>query len=206
MVYSVSNDGHVGCSLARKSAVSKFRPGGGKSRQQPLFSVALLPERGSVGGLLVGSFSLVMWLDLDTKLVLRTFGGHIGAVATLQTFSVASEPIPYLLSAGASEKDRTISVWKLDPSSGGKRDVEEAEPLALLNVNETVSSLTSIVPRADEDWDGVLIGCVSKSGVFRGFEVDPCSKRRKKKAVRPKVTVQVRKKKWRKKLRFKERH
>ena len=189
VVYSVSKDGCVGRLVSNKSSSTKFRPGGGKRR--PLYSVALLPEEAvGPGGLLVGSFAQVMWVDLDTQVVLRTFGGHVGAVGALHALAVSPGRPPYALSAGSGEKDRMVSVWRLE----AKGEEEELRPEALLNVSEPVGWVTAAAPAAlDEEEEGdILVGCVSRTGVLRCFEVETASKRKKKsKAVRPKITVQV---------------
>ena len=81
-----------------------------------------------------------------------------------------------------------VTVWKLE------KDAKE-DYLTMLNVNESVN-FACVAKRAEEeeaeeDADA-LIGTVSSTGVFRAFEFDPRSKRRKSKMInRPKLTVKV---------------
>ena len=188
VVHSVSQDGCVGTLHVRKGTSSKFRPGGGgggAGKRRPLFSVALL--RDGSNGLLAGTFSRVLWVDLDARAVLREFGGHVGAVSALAALPPSPRnPAPLAVSAGASEKDRAASVWRLD---------EVERPEALLNVNETAESVV-ISESGEEGGGNVLVGTVSRTGVFRCFELDAAAaggggKRKKTRTIKPKVTVQV---------------
>ena len=178
-LYSCSSDGFVGFFNVRKSSFSKFRVGD-DSRKHAFYSMGLHPSESS---LLLGTDTNVLWVDLDTKLTLRSFGGHVGEVASINVFVGSTGPA--FVSHGAGDKDLALSVWSLE--EGGKKGAEEVQPAATLNVNESVSAVTAVP--AGEGF--VHVGAVSRSGVFHAFEYDPASKRKKNKSQRPKLTVQV---------------
>ncbi len=187
-MYSASKDGHIGVWRVRKATSSKFRPV--SSAKHPLSSLALLPEEVAGNGVLVGAEAQVMWVDMDARTVVRTFDGHSGAVAAIEVFSLPSvAKSAFFLSTGSSEKDRMINVWRLEAKGKTKKEEAEMKPEAFLNASEALESLT-VTASNDGDEEVALVGCVSKTGVFRLFDFDPNSKK-KGKAGRPKVTVQV---------------
>lgn len=151
-------------------------------KRQALFSLSLHPSESSI---VVGAVAKVLWIDLDTQSTLRTFSGHQGDVITLRVFSPANTTFTFAVSGGAGDKDRVLSVWKLDSDDENK----DAQPAAMLNVNDTVGSLCLAEEPEDSSW---LVGAVTKSGVhcFQ-FEPEVSGGRKKGRPVRPKVTVQV---------------
>ncbi len=174
-VYSCSHDGSVGCLLAKKSVVSTFQP---EDKKQPLLSLAVTPEG---NGLLVGAVTSIFWIDIDTKVTLRSFASHCnGGVTSLSVIAIAPELPLFVLSAGNGDKDRLVSVWRL-------QEAETKEPDAMLNVNEVVRTISAA--RTDEGL--AVISCVSRSGVLTCFQFDPASKRKKNKVIRPSATIQV---------------
>jgi WD40 repeat protein len=185
LVYSCSDDGHIGTFVLKKpSATSKFKVEG---KKQTLQALALHPDGASI---FVGTVAKVLWIDLDTKAVLKSMVGHKGEVSVLELFTVSPEQPPFLISAGNSERDHVISVWKVDAAA--KADEDDGLPEAMLNANECVSFACAARDNSEDASEGdALIGCVSASGVFRAFDFDPRSKRKKNKAIRPRATVQV---------------
>ena len=160
----------------------KFLPDEGTKKRQALHSLALHPSESS---LLAGSVAFVFWIDIDTKSTLRKFSAHQGNVTTLQVFrSSAGSGSPYALSGGAGDKDRVLSVWKLDTEGG------HDSPTTLLDANDSVSSVSLFEDTAEDCW---ILGAVTKAGMVQCFEFDPeGSKGRKKgRPVRPKGTIQV---------------
>jgi len=186
-VFSASDDGHVGCIDAKKLSVAyRFMPEGDRPKREALHSI-VLAENSSI---LVGGAARILWLDLDTKSVLRVLvGGHVGYVTALALLPLPRAE-PLLFSAGAGDKDRAVAVWRLERVAGQA----EMSPETSLGVNETVAAVSaSLSATHDDDGDlgDVVVTCVSLGGVLRLFEFDPNAKRKKIKTLRPKATVQV---------------
>ena len=198
-VYTCSADGFVGRLSLKKSSFSKFRPEGLAKKRQGLFSLALHPSQSSA---LVGATARVLWVDLDTQSNLASFSGHLqGDVMTLRVFGGLLAP--HVMVGGVGDKDRVVSVWKLE-AAGGKESNGESSldvsasgtvrvPSAVFDTNDSVKSAFAVENKKDEDW---ILGAVTKSGVLHCFHFNPdeagVRKKKRGKPIRPKTTVQVR--------------
>ena len=196
-VYTCSADGCVGRLSLKKSSFSKFRPEGLAKKRQGLFSLALHPSQSSA---LVGATARVLWVDLDTQSNLASFSGHLqGDVMTLRVFGGLLAP--HVMVGGVGDKDRVLSVWKLE-AAGGKESNGESSldvsasgtaPSAVFDTNDSVKSAFAVENKKDEDW---ILGAVTKSGVLHCFHFNPdeagVRKKKRGKPIRPKTTVQVR--------------
>jgi len=190
-VFTCSSDGCVGRLSMTKSSFSKFRPEGFSSKKrQGLFSLALHPSQSSA---LLGATAQVLWIDLDTKSTLRSFSAHLhGDVMTLQVFGGATTP--HVLIGGVGDKDRVVSVWKLEASDGQDSNVDDGRaPAAIFDTNDSVKSAFAAADSpSDGDW---ILGAVTKSGVMHCFRFnvdDPATPRKKRgKPIKPKSTIQV---------------
>ena len=198
-LFTCSSDGCVGRLALKKSSFSKFRPEGLAKKRQGLFSLALHPSQSSV---LLGATARVLWIDLDTQATLGSFSGHLqGDVMTLRMFGGVSAP--HVMIGGVGDKDRVISVWKLELAIGGHDSNGDsstavaasgpAAPSAIFDTNDSVKSAFATENKKDGDW---ILGAVTKSGVLHCFHynLDEAGVRRKKrgKPIKPKSTVQVR--------------
>ena len=219
-IFSCSLDGFV-CQIDIKKSklVSKFHTNSndysaGKARKasrsglgcgrEPLHSICLHPSEQSV---IVGSLSRLTWIDLDTKSPLKTFqGGHVGFVNSLTILQILKQC--YVLSAGESSQDYTISAWKLSldeetdstPNTKIKPpDVQQSPDsiVAKFGVNESVRSLFVLQSPSDKivndsirTEDEPLIGVITKTGTLHCFKHEFASIR-KKKPIKPKLTIQV---------------
>ena len=194
-VFTCSSDGCVGRLSLKKSSFSKFRPEGlASKKRQGLFSLALHPSQSSA---LVGTTAKVLWIDLDTKSTLGSFTAHLhGDVFTLQVFGGATTP--HVIIGGVGDKDRVVSVWKLEAASDGQdcNVDDDRAPAAIFDTNDSVKSAFAAADspgRSDGDW---ILGAVTKSGVLHCFRFnvdDPATRRKKRggKPIKPKSTIQV---------------
>ena len=195
-VFTCSSDGCVGRLALKKCSFSKFRPEGLAKKRQGIFSLALHPSQSSA---LLGATAKVLWVDLDTQSTLGSFSGHLqGDVLTLRVFGGVSAP--HVMIGGVGDKDRVVSVWKLEATGGwesnGDNSVAAAAgpaPSAIFDTNDSVKSAFAAENKKDGDW---ILGAVTKSGVLHCFQFNPdeAGARRKKrvKPIKPKSTVQVR--------------
>ena len=178
---------------------TKTRNGMGRGRE-PLHSICLHPSERSV---VVGSVSRLTWIDLDTKSCLKTFeGGHIGAVTSLTMLQLWKQC--FVLSAGNSSDDYTISVWKLSldddlkPNDATKSSRAQASDsiVAKFSLNECVRSIfvqqpsNEKVDRSKSENDELLVGAITKTGVLHCFKHE-FSSPKKKKPIKPKKSLQV---------------
>lgn len=178
-MFSCDEAGFIGQFQASKAVFSKFKCG---SKKTPLFSIRLHPQGSSV---IVGSKSQMIWVDLESRKPLRTFVDHQGDIRTLAIFNTPSSA--FVCASGSSERDLTVSVWKLDAD-----ELSHDVPEVMLNANETIHTICVGQSTHHEVGSGVKIGCVTTNGVFHCFEYDPESKRKKTKLLKPKLTIQVR--------------
>ena len=182
--------------------------GAGRGRE-PLHSICLHPSEKSV---IVGSLSRLTWIDLETKSPLRIFqGGHVGVVSSLKTLQVGQQC--YVLSAGDSSQDYTITVWKLslddltDITQKTKNKLPAIQEtsdsiVAKFSVNESVRSLIVLQLPTDKLSQGDqsvkpknqaserIFGAITKTGTFHCFKHDFLPSR-KKKPIKPTVSLQV---------------
>lgn len=182
------------------------RSGIGRGRE-PLYSICLHPSERSV---IVGSLSRLTWMDLDTKSPLKTFeGGHVGAVTSLTILQMSKQC--YLLSAGDSSQDYTITAWKLsldediDMKLKAKNKIHNIQQssdsiVAKFSVNESVRSVfvlqtpwnksgTDSVSSEDKSFEPI-IGAITKTGTLHCFKHEFTPTRRKK-PIKPKSSIQV---------------
>merc|ERR1712226_885581 len=111
---------HNDTSSGKTNSASRKSLGRGR---EPLHSICLHPTERSV---IVGSLSRLTWMDLDTKSPLKTLeGGHVGVVTSLTVLQMYKQC--YILSAGESSDDYTITAWKL--SLEGEIDPQDKEKL-----------------------------------------------------------------------------
>ena len=109
--------------------------------------------------------------------------------------------VAVVMVGGVGDKDRVISVWKLE-ATGGKASNGESSldvsasgtvPSAVFDTNDSVKSAFAVDNKKDEDW---ILGAVTKSGVLHCFHFNPdeagVRKKKRGKPIRPKTTVQVR--------------
>ena len=198
-VFTCSSDGCVGRFALKKSSFSKFRPEGLAKKRQGLFSLALHPSQSSA---LLGATARVLWIDLDTHSTLGSFSGHLqGDVLTLRVFGGVSAP--HVMIGGVGDKDRVISVWKLEAicgqeSNGDNSAVAAAAgpaPSAIFDTNDSVKSAFAAENQEEGDW---ILGAVTKSGVLHCFHFNPdeagVGRKKRGKPIKPKSTVQVREK------------
>ena len=158
----------------------------------------------------MGSLSRLTWIDLDTKSPLKTFeGGHVGVVTSLTMLQMNKQC--YVLSAGDSSEDYTITAWKLSldeeinqmkSTEKHKQNIQHSGDsiIAKFSVNECVrdvfimqqSSLNKISHSATaEEKTEQLIGAITKTGTLHCFKHEFSSIRRKK-PIKPKSSIQVR--------------
>lgn len=195
-VFTCSSDGCVGRFALKKSSFSKFRPEGLAKKRQGLFSLALHPSQSSA---LLGATARVLWIDLDTHSTLGSFSGHLqGDVLTLRVFGGVSAP--HVMIGGVGDKDRVISVWKLEAicgqeSNGDNSAVAAAAgpaPSAIFDTNDSVKSAFAAENQEEGDW---ILGAVTKSGVLHCFHFNPdeagVGRKKRGKPIKPKSTVQV---------------
>ncbi|TRY63064.1 hypothetical protein TCAL_07148 [Tigriopus californicus] len=178
IVYSCDEAGYIGQFPISKAVFTKFKCG---IKKASLFSIRLHPQGSS---LIVGSKSQMIWIDLESQKPIHTFVDHQGDIRALSVFT--SSESAYVCASGSSEKDLTVSVWKLDANI-----LSQDNPEVTLNVNETVHAICTSPSHHDDVGNGVRIGCVTASGMFHCFEFDPESKRKKGKLLKPKLTIQV---------------
>ncbi len=169
VIYSVSDDGTIGKwnSKARGQS-STFTP---EAKKAKLYSLSMHPSGNSI---LVGTMAKVLWIDVDTKAILRTFNAHKGQVSILKVFTMESEV--FFASAGSNERDLSLSIWPLKAEES-----EQSQPVVMLDTNEIIGSVNI------SDQGPNLIGCVTESGIFHCFELDLA----KKKVQKPKATIRI---------------
>ena len=114
-MFSCSSDGHIGRFTHRKSIFSKFRISG-ESKKHKFFSVSLHPSEDTI---LVGASAKFFWIDLDTQVVLKAFGGHKGDITSLSILTTSAKLPPFVVSVGGNEQDHTVAIWKLDDEVQG---------------------------------------------------------------------------------------
>ena len=195
-LFTCSSDGCVGRFVVKKSSFSKFRPEGLAKKRQGLFSLALHPSQSSA---LLGATAKVLWVDLDTQSTLGSFTGHLqGDVKTLRVFGGASAA--HVMVGGVGDKDRVISVWKLEDLGGHDSNGDNSNavaasgpvPSAIFDTNDSVKSAFVSENEKDGDW---MVGALTKSGVLHCFNFNPndagVRKKKKGKPIKPKSTVQV---------------
>ena len=196
---------HTNCSDKAIQVSSASRKGTGRGRE-PLYSICLHPTERSV---IVGSLSRLTWMDLDTKSPLKTLeGGHVGVVTSLTVLQMYKQC--YILSAGESSDDYTITAWKLtlegeiDPQDKGKLKKQSHHTssdsiVAKFSANESVRSVcvspiigdkTSNNSAISEESEQIF-GAITKSGTLHCFKHD-FSATKKKKPIKPKSSIQVR--------------
>jgi len=196
---------HTNCSDKAGQVSTVSRSGTGRGRE-PLYSICLHPNERSV---IVGSLSRLTWMDLDTKSALKTFeGGHVGVVTSLTILQMYKQC--YVLSAGDSSEDYTITAWKLsldedidlkDKGKLKKQGLQQSSDsiIAKFSANESVRSVfvpsfyedksTNNSVRSEEN-NEQLIGAITKSGTLHCFKHE-FSPTRRKKPIKPKSSIQL---------------
>ena len=152
----------------------------------------------------MGSLSRLTWIDLDTKSPLKTFeGGHVGVVTSLTMLQTNKQC--YVLSAGDSSEDYTITAWKLslgdeinkiqsseNQNSGdsiiAKFSVNECVRDVFVMQKQGINQITHSV-MAEEKTDE-FIGAITKTGTLHCFKHN-FSSTRKKKPIKPKSSIQA---------------
>lgn len=158
----------------------------------------------------MGSLSRLTWIDLDTKSPLKTFeGGHVGVVTSLTMLQMNKQC--YVLSAGDSSEDYTITAWKLSldeeikqikSSEKHKQNIQQSGDsiIAKFSVNECVRNVFVMQPSSvnkishsatAEEKTEQLIGAITKTGTLHCFKHEFSSMRRKK-PIKPKSSIQAR--------------